>query len=263
MGEPAASPDSPALQMEGVTVASMQDPQVIVAEEINWTVNVGDYWVIAGLQGSGKSDFLMVAGGLSAPKSGQYHFFGEQMPIFEDARLSKRLRLGFVFDSARLLGRLTVRENVALPLQYHHNLTEPQVDGDVMRILEALELASVADNLPSTLARGIQKRAALARALALKPEVLLVDNPLGGLDVRHSNWWLGFLDQLSHGHPLLDGRPATLVIASADLIPWKGRARQFALLGNQRLRVIGDWAQLEAAEEDLLRELLTGQTQTG
>jgi len=185
------------------------------------------------------------------------------MPIFEDARLRERLRLGLVFENARLLGRLTVRENVALPLQYHRNLAERQVDGEVMRILEALDLSPIADSLPGTLARGLQKRAALARALALKPEVLLVDNPLGGLDVRHANWWLGFLDQLSRGHALLDSRPITLVVASADLISWKGRARQFALLGDRRLRILGGWEQLEAANEDLLREMLTGQTQTG
>jgi ABC-type transporter Mla maintaining outer membrane lipid asymmetry ATPase subunit MlaF len=263
MEGPATSSDTPALWMEGVAVASMQDPQVIVADEINWTVNTGDYWVIAGLQGSGKSDFLMLAGGMNAPKRGKYLFFGQQMPIFEDARLRERLRLGFVFEDARLLSRLTVRENVALPLQYHRNLVEQQVDGEVMRILEALELSAIADSLPGMLARGLQKRAALARALALKPEVLLVDNPLGGLDVRHANWWLGFLDQLSRGHPLLDNRPVTLVVASSDLVLWKGRARQFALLSEGRLRVLGGWNQVEAANEDLLREMLTGQTQTG
>ncbi len=263
MEKSTATSNSPALQMKGIAVASMQDQRTLVAENVNWTVNVGDYWVIAGLQGSGKSDFLMFAGGMSGPRSGEYLFFGERMPIFEDARLKQRLRLGFVFDSGRLFARLTVRENVALPLQYHRNLAEKQVDGEVMEILDALELTAFADALPSSLARGYQKRAALARALALKPEVLLVDNPLGGLDVRHANWWLGFLDQVSHGHPLLGGRPATLVLTSANLVPWKGRARQFALLDNQTLRVLGSWDQVEAAEEELLREMLTGQTQTG
>lgn len=263
MGNPAAKADLPALQMTGVTVVSMQDPRVVVAEEINWTVNTGDYWVIAGFQGSGKSDFLMLAGGLMAPRCGEYRFFGEPMPIFEDARVRERLRLGLVFDSGQLLSRLTIRENVALPLQYHRNRTEPEVDGEVGRILEAMELTTCAENLPGTLARSLQKRAALARALVLKPEVLLVDNPLGGMDLRHTTWWLGLLEQLSRGHPLLDGRPVTLILTSADLLPWKGRARQFALLSAKRLRVLGDWAQMEAAQGELLREMLTEQTQTG
>ncbi len=260
MENPPASSDLPALEMEGVTVVSLQDPRVVVAEEVNWTVNRGDCWVIAGFQGSGKSDFLMLAGGLMAPKAGEYRFFGERMPIFEDSRVKERLRLGLVFDNGQLLSRNTIRENVALPLQYHHNVREQEVDGEVMRILEAMDLTAFADNLPGALARSVQKRAGLARALALKPEVLLVDNPLGGLDLRHTGWWLTFLDELSRGHVLLDNRPVTLIVTSADLLPWKSGPRRFALLSNKRLRVLGDWAQVEAAQEELLREMLTEQT---
>ena len=90
-----------------------------------------------------------------------------------------------------------------------------------------------------------------------------MDNPLAGLDLRHTNWWLSFLDQLSKGHPILRGRPMTLVVTTADLRPWKGRARQFAILKNQRLLVLGAWAQLQAASEEMLHELLTEGTQTG
>ena len=253
----------PALQMEGVTVVSMAQPRIVVAEDVNWTVNVGDYWLVAGLQGSGKSDFLMLAGGLMAPESGSYQFLGKPMPIFEDARLRDRLRLGFVFDGGQLLSRLTVRENIALPLRYHQQRTEAEIEGTIDRLLEALDLGAWADHLPSGLARNWQKRAGLARALALQPEVLLVDNPLGGLDLRHTNWWVDFLGQLSRGHALLEGRAVTLVITAADLRPWRGHARQFALLNERRLRVLGAWAELEAAGGEALRELLTEETPSG
>ena len=124
-----------------------------------------------------------------------------------------------------------------------------------------MELTPWADDTPATLARSWQKRAGLARALALQPEVLLVDNPLAGLDLRHTHWWLGFLDQLSKGHPLLQGRPVTLVVTTADLRPWKSHARQFAVLKDRRLRMLGTWAQLCAAGEEPLRELLTDRMQ--
>jgi len=110
----APKPDVPALQMEAVAVGSLRDPNVIVAEEVNWTVAAGDYWVVAGAQGSGKSDFLMLAGSLTAPRSGRYRMFGEDMPIFEDTRLEARLRLGFVFDGGQLFHHLTVAQNLAL-----------------------------------------------------------------------------------------------------------------------------------------------------
>ena len=258
----AVKPAVVALEMEGVAVGSMRNPEVVVAEGIDWTVAPGDYWVVAGLHGSGKSDFLMMAGSLMAPRRGRYRFFGQEMPIFEAARLKERLRLGLVFDGGQLLNQLTVAENIALPLRYHQNLSAGEAEASVRELLEAMELAPWAETAAGTLGRSWQKRAGLARALALKPEVLLVDNPLGGLDLRQASWWLAFLDQLSKGHRLTQNRPVTLVVTTADVRLWKGHARQFAILRNQRLAVLGNWAQLRAASKELLHELLTDRTQT-
>jgi ABC-type transporter Mla maintaining outer membrane lipid asymmetry ATPase subunit MlaF len=242
--------------MSAVTVGSLSEAGATVAGEVDWTVAAGDFWVVAGLQGSGKSDFLMTTGGLMAPMRGQYRLFGEEMPIFEDARLSQRLRLGLVFDGGRLFNHLTVRENVALPLRYHRNLSAAAAAPQVQAMLDALGLGPWADSTPGAISRNWQKLAGLARALILKPEVLLVDNPLAGLDPRQADWWLGFLAQLSNGHGLTDGRALTLVVTAADPRPWKGRARRFAILRNQRLTVLGTWEQLETASAELVRELL-------
>jgi len=263
MENSSTKPNVPALHMEGVAVGSLRNPDAVVAEEVNWTVAAGDYWAVAGLQGSGKSDFLMLAGSLTAPRRGRYRLFGEDMPIYEEARLKTRLRLGLVFDGGQLFNHLTVAENTALPLRYHQNLAPCEAEAAVRDLLQAMELTPWEGRTPATMGRSWQKRAGLARALALQPEVLLVDNPLAGLDLRHTNWWLNFLDQLSKGHPILRGRPMTLVVTTADLRPWKGRARQFAILKNQRLLVLGAWAQLQAASEEMLHELLTEGTQTG
>ena len=259
---PPAHAGVPAIEMTGVAVGALRDPDTTVAEDINWTVNAGDYWVVAGLHGSGKSDFLALTGGLMAPRQGRYQFFGAEMPIFEEARLKERLRLGLVFEGGQLFNHLTVAENVALPLRYHYNLSRVESTAAVSELLASTELAPWADSTPGGLGRNWQKRAGLARALALKPEVLLVDNPLAGLDPRDVHWWLGFLDQLSKGHSLMQGEPVTLVVTTADFRPWKGRAQQFATLRNRRFVVFGAWAQLEAASEELVRELLTEPRQT-
>jgi ABC-type transporter Mla maintaining outer membrane lipid asymmetry ATPase subunit MlaF len=253
----------PAIEMTGVAFGSLRDPDMTVAEGINWTVNAGDYWVVTGMHGSGKSDLLMLTGGVMAPRQGRYRFFGEEMPIFEQKRLKERLRLGLVFDGGQLFNHLTVAENVALPLRYHHNLSQAEAAAAVNELLECTGLTLWAERTPGALGRGWQQRAGLARALALKPEVLLVDNPLAGLDPRHAQWWLDFLDQLSKGHRLMQGRPVTLVVTTADFHPWKGHARQFATLRNRRFVVLGAWGQLEAASEEMVRELLTERTQTG
>jgi phospholipid/cholesterol/gamma-HCH transport system ATP-binding protein len=243
------------IEMENIAVSSLGDVNHVVAEGVNWTVASGDYWVVAGLQGSGKSDFLMMTAGLMAPSNGTYRLFGESMPIFDEDRLATRLRLGLAFDGGQLFNHLTVWENVALPLRYHRNLSRAGAENRVKELLDGLGLMNWADSTPGALARNWHKRIGLARALSLEPELLLVDNPLAGLDLRHASWWLGFLDQLSRGHSLLGNRPVTLVISTADLRPWRSRARQFAVLRNKRLTVLGGWDKLESADSDLRREL--------
>jgi ABC-type transporter Mla maintaining outer membrane lipid asymmetry ATPase subunit MlaF len=249
---------SPLIEMHGVAVGSMQDPSTTVAEGIDWTVHAGDFWVVAGLQGAGKSDFLMMTGGVMPPLSGQYLLFGEEMPIFDEARLKQRLRMGLVFEGGQLLNHLTVGENVALPLRYHRDLSAADARPEVIQALEQMELGPWADSTPGAVGRNWQKRAGLARALMLKPEVLLIDNPLAALDLRHLQWWLNFLHVLSKGHALLDGRPVTLVVTTADLRLWKGRARQFAVLRDRRFVVLGTWEQVETASAELIQELLPG-----
>ena len=198
-----------------------------------------------------------MTGGLMPPTAGQYQLFGEPMPIFEESRLKERLRLGLVFDGGQLFNHLTVSENVALPLRYHQNLAKGEVEPRVHAILEAFELGPWADSTPGAIGRNWQKRVGLARALALKPEVLLLDSPLTGLDLRHVTWWLGMLEQLSRGHPLFEGQSLTLILSAADLRPWKGKARQFAVLQNKRFVALGDWQKLETAGRELVQELLT------
>jgi phospholipid/cholesterol/gamma-HCH transport system ATP-binding protein len=233
------------IEMENVSAGSLNDVGAVTAQEVNWRVATGDFWVIAGLQGSGKSDFLMMTAGLMAPVSGSYRLFGERMPIFDEERLPVRLRLGLVFDGGQLFNQLTVWENVALPMQYHRDLTKAQAEEPVRKLLDAVGMGQWADLTPGALGRIWHKRVGLARALSLEPELLLLDNPLTGLDMRHAAWWLKFLDELSQGHPAIQGRPITLVVSAADLRPWKSHARQVAVLRNRRLEVAGAWEQID------------------
>jgi ABC-type transporter Mla maintaining outer membrane lipid asymmetry ATPase subunit MlaF len=240
--------------MENVAVGVLRDQSNVVLREINWTVQRREYWVVVGLQGSGKSDFLMMTAGLMPPAAGRYQLFGDRMPIFEESRLAERLRLGLVFENAQLFNHLTVRENIALPLRYHGNLTQADAAPEVQRFLAALELERWSESTPGAIGRNWQKRVALARALILQPEILLVDNPLPALDLRHSAWWLAFLEQLSKGHDLLHGRPLTLVVTSADVRPWKGRPCRFAVIRDQRFTVVESWSQLEAQCSEFMQE---------
>jgi len=124
--ETASKTTAPVIKMEAVSVGSLRDLSTIILEGVDWQAAAGDYWVLAGLQGAGKTDFLMMTAGLMPPEAGSYRLFGEPMPIFDEARLPIRLRLGQVFDGGQLFNHLTVFENISLPLRYHRNLSETQ-----------------------------------------------------------------------------------------------------------------------------------------
>ncbi|HEY1717661.1 MAG TPA: ATP-binding cassette domain-containing protein [Verrucomicrobiae bacterium] len=246
----------PAIEMRGVDVGAIHDLGLMVIEEVNWTVAPGEFWVVAGRQNSGKSDFLMTTAGLMAPLKGSYKFFGNETQLFDESRLADRLRLGFVFETPKLFHHLTIAENIALPLRYHRNLSDEAVNRETQTLLELMELTPFADNVPTYVSANWLKRAALARALILKPEVLLLDNPLGGLDARHSRWWLHFLDELCRGHEWPGKRPMTVAATTDDLRPWRNDARRFALLKDKQFSPLGSWNEVAAADEPVVKELL-------
>jgi ABC-type transporter Mla maintaining outer membrane lipid asymmetry ATPase subunit MlaF len=246
----------PVIEMRDVSASSLRDSELIIAERVNWTVMPQDFWAIGGLQGTGKSDFLMMTASLIAPAVGNYTLFGKTMPIFDEHRLKHRLRLGLVFESGQLFNHLTVMENVALPLRYHHDLSKADAKKRAGEWLEAMELGPWADSTPGAIGRNWQKRVGLARALVLQPEVLLLDNPLAGIDLRHARWWQTFLRGLAAGHLLLNGHKITIIATASDLRPWRDLARQFAILRDKNFTVLGTWSQLEAVSSELVHELL-------
>jgi ABC-type transporter Mla maintaining outer membrane lipid asymmetry ATPase subunit MlaF len=246
----------PAIEMRGVSVAAMRDTSFTVVEDVNWSVAAGEFWVIAGQERSGKSDLLMLAAGLMPPAAGRCKLFGSDTLNFGEAELAERLRVGFVFQDGQLFNQLTIAENVALPLRYQKNLTPDAAVPEVNGLLELMELSPLADVMPANVAANWRQRAALARALILKPEILLLDNPLAGLGARHVHWWLRFLDQLSRGHEQFDGKPMTLVVTADDLRPWQGARRRFGLLRDKKFIPMGSWNEVETANDPIVKELL-------
>jgi len=248
-----------AIEMRGVSAGAMRDASFTMLEDVNWSVAAGEFWVIAGQQHSGKSDFLKMTAGLMAPAGGSYKSFGIETQTFGEAELAGRLRVGFVFEGGHLFNHLTLGENVALPLQYHQNLTPDAAAREVQLLLELMELTPLAGVTPSNVAANWRQRAALARALILKPEVLLLDNPFRGLGGRHLQWWLRLLDQLWRGHECSGGRPMTMVVTTDDLsrlAGWQNADRQFALLRDKKFIPLGSWPAVEAVSDPVVKELL-------
>lgn len=244
------------MEMAGACVGTMRDSAHIVLEDVTWSVAPGEFWTIAGPERSGKSDFLKLAGGLMAPAQGSYKLFGVEASTLGESELAQRLRLGIVFQGGPLFAQLTAAENVALPLRYQKNLSAADTARPVELMLDALELGAFADSTPANIPVNWRYRVALARALILKPEVLLLDNPLAGLVARHRQWVVQFLDRLWRGHELLGGRPMTIVVTTDDLRPWQDARRKFALLAENKFVPLGAWPDVQSANHATLKELL-------
>lgn len=222
---------------------------------IRWRVEPGEFWVVGGLMESGTSDLLATAAGLLPPIRGDVQIFGTALSAAqEEARLNLRLRAGLVHDGGRMLRHLSIAENIALPLRYHHDATLDDVTTRLEPWLDATRLRDLAHEASGRVGRNWAQRAGLARACILKPDLLLVDNPLSGLDPRHVQWWLEFLQQLSQGHPLLHYRKLTVVVTCDEFAPWYRADRRFALLNLSGFRVLDTALGLQALDEALISE---------
>jgi ABC-type transporter Mla maintaining outer membrane lipid asymmetry ATPase subunit MlaF len=240
------------IQLNDVAVPSRRDSEVTVIEHVNWLVREREFWIVGGLQGAGKSDLMFMLAGLTKPLAGSYQLFDQDMgQHFGDEFLPSRLRVGMVFDDARLLTHLTLAENVALPARYHHDLHAQEAELWIQALLKATDIVEFANNMPSVVARHWRRRAALARALALKPEVLLLENPLRGLDARHAAWWVAFVEKLWRGHDLMSGKPMTVIVSTDEFRPWRSSGAQFATLHERKFETIGT-----SAPEDDIRMVL-------
>jgi phospholipid/cholesterol/gamma-HCH transport system ATP-binding protein len=155
----------------------------VVTRSLNFTVNRGDIFVIMGASGCGKSTLLKILIGLKRPLRGMVLYgdtsFWETGPS-ERERMMRRF--GILYQYGALWSSMTLEENIALPLQYYTKLNPGQVREMVSLKLSLVGLAGFEDYYPSEISGGMKKRAALARAMALDPDILFFDEPSAGLD---------------------------------------------------------------------------------
>ena len=173
---------------EAAPVISLRDLRVSYGEReilhgIQFDVKAGETLVILGGSGSGKSTLLRTLVGLEKPSSGQIWIRGQDLAAISNEELYEiRKRTGMSFQGSALFGSMTVGENVALPLREHTKLEEPTIEIMLRLKLEQVGLAGFEYHMPSQLSGGMKKRAAVARALAMDPEILFFDEPSAGLD---------------------------------------------------------------------------------
>ncbi|ASA21314.1 ABC transporter ATP-binding protein [Paenibacillus donghaensis] len=162
------------------------EPNLVKAlEGVTLSVEKGEFVAIVGTSGSGKSTMLHLLGGLDNPTSGSVEINGKDLSKLKNDQLTifRRQNIGFVFQSYNLLPILNVYENIVLPIELDGNKADQEYINHIARVLGLTEKMN---NLPNNLSGGQQQRVAIARALAMKPVLILADEPTGNLDSQTS-----------------------------------------------------------------------------
>ncbi len=167
-------------------------------DRVNLDINRGDFLAIVGPSGSGKSTLMNILGLLDVPDKGRYLLDGIDVGALSDRRLAaiRNEKIGFVFQSFNLLGKLTALENVKLPLSYA-GMRAKAADARARQLLAQVGLEGREHHLPNQLSGGQQQRVAIARALVCKPEIILADEPTGALDSRSATVMLETLSMMN------------------------------------------------------------------
>jgi putative ABC transport system ATP-binding protein len=171
------------------------DRELTILDRVDLTLQAGEFVAVLGPSGSGKSTLLALMAGLDRPTSGEVRIDGTPIQNMSEDELAllRRHKIGFVFQSFQLLGNLTARENVLLPIEL---LGQPNPFARADELLAAVGLADRGHHYPSQLSGGEQQRVALARAFAARPPILLADEPTGNLDSATGRRILELLTEL-------------------------------------------------------------------
>jgi phospholipid/cholesterol/gamma-HCH transport system ATP-binding protein len=226
----------------------------VVHDDVNLGIDAGEVFAIAGGNGSGKTVLMREMILLQQPTAGDIEIFGQNVrKMDEDEIAALRRRCGVLFQHGALFSSLNVAENVAVPLREHTALSK--------RLIQEISLLKIASTgfpmasvgkFPNVLSGGMRRRAALARAMALDPEILFLDEPTSGLDPISAAGFDELIQQLREWFRL------TIVIITHDLDSLWRIADRVAVLGNGKVLGIGTMNELSQSQDPLIHEYFYG-----
>lgn len=240
-----------AVRLEGVTKAFGARR---VLDDVSFEVPAGGGFVILGRSGTGKSVTLKHIIGLIRPDTGRVFVGADEIGRLTGGELSRaRRKIGFLFQSAALFDSISVGENVAFPLRRHTDLSDAEIRRRAAEKLEAVGLAEEYGKMPAELSGGMRKRAGLARALALDPPLLLVDEPSAGLDPITADE----IDELLLG--LKQRGQTTLIVVTHNIPSAKRLGDDLVMLRDGRIIAHGTAGELERSADPFVRAFMTSQ----
>lgn len=237
-----------AISLEGV---SKSFGALRVLDNVSMEIPEGCAFVILGRSGTGKSVTLRSIIGLVRPDEGRVFVGGRDITDLEGVELSAvRKQVGFLFQSAALFDSISVGENVAFPMRRHTKLTDAEIRQRAQDKLAAVGLDRDYDKMPGDLSGGMRKRAGLARAMALDPGVLLVDEPSAGLDPITSEEIDDLLLELKQH------QNTTLVVVTHNIPSARKLGDQLVMLHEGRIAAQGTVAELERSDNEMVRAFM-------
>ena len=240
-----------AVRVEGLTKSFGRQP---VWADVSLTLPAGEISVLLGPSGTGKSVFLKVLVGLLKPDRGSVWIDGDDLPRLSERRLYEvRRRFGVLFQDGALFGSMNIFDNVAFPLREHTKLREARVHQIVAEKLEMVGLTGAEGKLPGEISGGMRKRAGLARALVLDPEIILFDEPDSGLDPVRT----AYLNQLIVDLNQQTG--ATFLIVTHDINTARTVPDNIGLIYHGKLAMFGPREMLLSSTEPVVRQFLNAQ----
>jgi phospholipid/cholesterol/gamma-HCH transport system ATP-binding protein len=242
-----ADPSEPAIRLEGVTKAF--DGRKVL-DDVTLEVARGTGFCLLGRSGTGKSVTLKHIVGLLKPDKGHVYVHGKDVPSLPARELADvRKSMGFLFQNSALFDSITVGENVAFPLRRHTDWPDEKIRSVAKAKLADVGLEKDYDKMPADLSGGMKKRAALARAMALDPDILLVDEPSAGLDPITADE----IDQLLND---LKSKGTTLVVVTHNIPSARHIGDELAMLHEGRVIARGTVEELDRSDNELVRAFM-------
>ena len=223
-----------------------------VLNGISLTVRRSETLAVLGRSGSGKSVLLRLIIGLQKPDSGAVRIHGQDIAGLALDQIGEiRKKIGFLFQHAALYDSLTVEQNVAFPLQHHKKeMLESERADRVKKLLAEVGMEGDLEKMPSDISCGMQKRVGLARALALEPDILLLDEPTAGLDPISAAEIDDLVLKLQAEHHMAS------IVVTHDLHSAKTIADRLALLNEGNVVIEGSFEELQKSDIAFVREFL-------